>query len=60
MPTWLNIAIWIIMILWSLVEIQGLYHLCTRPRVYYTMASSIVSYLWVLIMILWISFNIFG
>lgn len=53
MPTWLFVAINIILGLWSITEIHGLYILGSKPRAYYTMAATLVTYVWVICVVLW-------
>ena len=43
MSNWLTVAIWIIFVLWSIIEIAGMYTFVTRPYVRYTVGSSIVT-----------------
>ena len=45
MSNWLTIAVWILLTLWSIIEVTALYVFFKHPRARYTMSSSIMTYL---------------
>jgi hypothetical protein len=57
MPTWLTTAIWIILWLWSLLEIAGLWLFIKYPKARYNVFGAIKVYLWVLFTICWFSYQ---
>ena len=60
MSLWLTVAIWIIFTMWSLVEVHGIYVLCTNRFAYYTKSSSIVIWLWAMFTVFWLCFQFIG
>lgn len=60
MPTWLVYAIWIVLSLWSVVELMGLHVLVKHPKARYSTMSSMVTCCWVLCVVFWISYRIWG
>jgi hypothetical protein len=60
MALWLTVSIWIIFTLWSLVEVRGFYLLGKYPQLYYTKSSSIVTWLWTVFTVFWLSFQFIG
>lgn len=61
MSIWLTVAIWIIFMLWSFIEVSSLYILIkTYPKMYYTRTAIKVTYLWILFTIFWLSYQFIG
>ena len=60
MSNWLTVSIWIIFVLWSIIEIAGMYTFVTRPYVRYTVGSSIVTWLWLMFTVFWLCFQFIG
>lgn len=60
MSNWLTEAIWIILILWSIVEIVGLHGVINNPRARYTRTSKTVTYLWIVFIVSWFCFQFIG
>jgi hypothetical protein len=57
MSLWLTVAIWIILILWSIIEVVGMYVLLKHPKARYTMSSSIMTYFWIVFVVCWFCFQ---
>jgi hypothetical protein len=60
MADWIVYAIWVLMGLWSSVELMGAYLLASLPSAKYSKAAKITSICWVISIVFWISFRIFG
>lgn len=60
MSLWLTVSIWIIFVLWSLIEVAGIHALITIPHAQYSLTASVVTYLWVLFSVFWLSFQFIG
>ena len=69
MPTWLTVAIWIIMICWTFIEVWAFKLLSDElyiakrqhrlPRKY-TSKGSFFSIMWFILMTMWVCFQVFG
>lgn len=60
MANWIVYAIWVLMGLWSSIELMGAYLLASLPNAKYSKAAKITSICWVISIVFWISFIIFG
>lgn len=59
MPAWLTVTIWIILLIWSMVEIAKLYAVLSKDFVYDTKEEFIVV-AWGVCLILWFTYQIFS
>lgn len=60
MNNWIVYAVWVILTLWSLIEMSGIYALITNPGLEYSRVSNIVTSFWVVAIVFWISYRFFG
>ena len=69
MPTWLTVAIWIIIICWTFIEITAFMgfnkennkrRYLGRPLARYSAMGSFFSIMWFILMTMWVCFQVFG
>lgn len=60
MPTWLVYDIWVVLSMWSIIEIGGLYSFIQDPKLHYTNRAMLVTSCWFVLVVFWICYRIWG
>ena len=60
MADWVVYAIWVLIALWSVVELMGAYILASLPSAKYSTTARITSICWIISLVCWVSFRVFG